>query len=1291
MSPSNKNSKPRGRPKKYATIQQAEASIRQQRHARYIRTRRQHSAEFIPYEPTLPTNVPRATPSNIGLRISPEIQVPPAIAEEEEEELPAERIDYADLGSFTPLLTADNEAETTRQIEQAQAMEREQAPEQEEREAAIQDQLKVSKRRATDLLSEISGSNADADGTIPGTARGAEKGTNYSSSSAGEVVGQERSQAERVEATPQHQRDRQRGESVGTQSPLAEPSERTAFKLAKQLRNFQGCTHEQHREADAQHHEHHLRADVHSACSSLPTITSLLYGGQHESTRLPDVLSNPKLMKPMDVRGVDCKSIFEGTSLAALPEEAGTADKGLPRSLCLSQHHTKSRKKRGAQTTFDVDSICCFPSSLGVARRGIYWYPKPHAFLNLNADIHFAMRVPAYNSRGDLVEREFPLHHIPHYCFGSVIGMESLLLFVFFPALRLESQYKHTTYLSNNDQELWLDAVLNPALTQVIGSSNIVQHYPASAHVAGLDATAVSAESLARKQSAREQLLKYALQPQYLDALWECVLERIQQNPGLCQFAGATLFMHAKNTKLEYMGESLPAACGRFEACWNQVADAQFYSRQRTFVDMAKQVTSEDSALPYDAVGDDQEAEVFLWKRCCLAAYARSREVRLADGSRGKGSPKRTTYPWATMRDTEGLTLFAAPRGKESMDGLIYSQCYGLIKTPFDTSKTYVFSNEAMENLALDPGYVQSLQQEGGSRAFSKAACEFGYLHSKKRAYANVRDSRWKSYGIREEHRISMSLLDEVCEQWREWDLYDDLIDDADLPLPYYIIPTQDVLAFLSAQVNKYCFLFEHTLAHAAKVYSLPETMVMVVALRALRFCYGSSLLQRESLLYKDRWEKRSGQQVVVKEGLGFGDTMERCGLGWFLPKFNWATRRLAAPHGDNILVGNLLMHTEYKRRWQAVKDLRDVYVRFNQAEAWYTQYRLDESPRRVEKWLEYLHALNLQQFDADVWKTVLAAHKRNEELSPGAIEQGCSVGYSYHGMRDMFVVDGAAGPPHLVTGNKMRFTTIDSLLQFLFLWEDGQERIGWANKPYRAIVQKSHALVERLHGYRAAEDWLDEFFHLVRLTHWILPYPSNTALVASTKTSRAQGLQRRTMWFSVVYKRAEGVVETNPHTLFHILRRAERETFGESEGSARQWDTKELIRACGRQGVAMYGDEQGNKHWVAGKRSIGAKGFAPTWERGRPHRLAMLEQIQDKSLEELEEMAVAWTRDTSVERETEREAPGALQGSIRDFFTQPGRAASGLGSRGEHDGRVITGSSSSGSRFVPSRSSSSL
>lgn len=85
-----------------------------------------------------------------------------------------------------------------------------------------------------------------------------------------------------------------------------------------------------------------------------------------------------------------------------------------------------------------------------------------------------------------------------------------------------------------------------------------------------------------------------------------------------------------------------------------------------------------------------------------------------------------------------------------------------------------------------------------------------------------------------------------------------------------------------------------------------------------------------------------------------------------------------------------------------------------------------------------------------------------------------------------------------------MRFEKDGRLLEFLFLWEDGEERVEWGSKPYRVILQKTFALIERRLGYQRADQWLDEFFHLIRLTHWVLPYPSNSAFISSTKTSRA-------------------------------------------------------------------------------------------------------------------------------------------------------------------------------------------
>lgn len=234
--------------------------------------------------------------------------------------------------------------------------------------------------------------------------------------------------------------------------------------------------------------------------------------------------------------------------------------------------------------------------------------------------------------------------------------------------------------------------------------------------------------------------------------------------------------------------------------------------------------------------------------------------------------------------------------------------------------------------------------------------------------------------------------------------------------------------------MNKYCMLFEHILANTGRMVSLQESIVMVITLRALRFCYGSNLLQKESLLFKDRWERTRGTDVVVREGLGMQQTMDICGLGWFLPKFNWVSRRVAQPHCDNMLVGNLLMHAEYKRRWKAVKDLSDVYTRFHQATQWFTRYNVEQNPQLLKKWLEYLIALNLEQFDADVWLAMLAAHKTHPELSEAALAQNGNIPFCYRGMHKMFLEDGVRAPPHIATGNHIRITTVRKLLDFLFL-----------------------------------------------------------------------------------------------------------------------------------------------------------------------------------------------------------------------------------------------------------------
>lgn len=167
-------------------------------------------------------------------------------------------------------------------------------------------------------------------------------------------------------------------------------------------------------------------------------------------------------------------------------------------------------------------------------------------------------------------------------------------------------------------------------------------------------------------------------------------------------------------------------------------------------------------------------------------------------------------------------------------------------------------------------------------------------------------------------------------------------------------------------------------------------------------------------------------------------ETLRRYNIEQFLPKFSQVTRRLAQPYSDNILIRNLLIHAEYKCRWRVVKDLQDVFVRFNQVIGWYQQYSVQQHPQLLQKQLEYLHTLILEQFDTNVQSSMLAAYKSHLELSPAALRQDSTIMFYYKGMKRIFLKEGVVALPHIVIGNKIRFSIVGKLLDYLFLQDNG-------------------------------------------------------------------------------------------------------------------------------------------------------------------------------------------------------------------------------------------------------------
>jgi hypothetical protein len=68
-----------------------------------------------------------------------------------------------------------------------------------------------------------------------------------------------------------------------------------------------------------------------------------------------------------------------------------------------------------------------------------------------------------------------------------------------------------------------------------------------------------------------------------------------------------------------------------------------------------------------------------------------------------------------------------------------------------------------------------------------------------------------------------------------------------------------------------------------------------------------------------------------------------------------------------------------------------------------------------------------------------------------------------------------------------------------------------------------------------------------------------------------------------------------------------------------------------------MIGRDKTEEHWIAGRRSVGKKGFLPVWEQGFPPVLLMRQRIRNRSLEELAELMSEFVRDKgpAVTKET--------------------------------------------------------
>jgi len=434
----------------------------------------------------------------------------------------------------------------------------------------------------------------------------------------------------------------------------------------------------------------------------------------------------------------------------------------------------------------------------------------------------------------------------------------------------------------------WTDGVLLPAIYDKLPPS-VKQHLPSSYDHSYYASLAKGKGNRAKGSTiyqSRIQTLSYHLPPESLVDIWDSILARIEQ-PGYRHFRGIQLFMSGKNFKLATQGKTIRETCDILNKRWEVSVSEEYLDLDKTFIDIGKEICAPRSYILDDEVPDNRQPQTYLWRRCCLdACYRKS---LLGDTAR---LSLRRFYPESMLRDSAGMTVLTAKKSKSRAAGLIYSQFYNSVKEINDAAKSRPFDNSALESLALDPHIFKTYQSTARSHNHDIHTIEGSYLNSKAHIHAGIVGSMQKSFGTREEHRMTMTLMRLLVESWKDKRVYDKK-PKLSKRVPFYSVPTQHFLSFLQVNVNKFAYAFEHTLLTCSPEFiSWEKTKLMVLFLRYLRLSIVTRNLAAESAIWIHRkrtmWSNEDGEANVVKEGMGAKYTMEKLGYCWMMPKIDW-------------------------------------------------------------------------------------------------------------------------------------------------------------------------------------------------------------------------------------------------------------------------------------------------------------------------------------------------------------------------------------------------------------------
>lgn len=434
--------------------------------------------------------------------------------------------------------------------------------------------------------------------------------------------------------------------------------------------------------------------------------------------------------------------------------EQATVDERKRRSV--SFNHVEGRDISGDDPgrsytiQWDKDSLLYRTDHAGVfGKHGIAYCPSQLIAMTVTMSNHIKFRIQFLDEQRRTRHQSHHLKDIPHGYFGYAKGWHSCWIFIAFP--RLFNAVGAFTQLTKEVWKTFFDEVWFPAVKAHATNQNI-QHLPTSWTQAEERAKALAAEIGTDPDGTRAS--HFGLGPEVISSVWETAQRLIERSQGqLSMFEGMFLVVQAKGFKTDFQkdGESLVDVLDRVEKNAEDTWVMEHINKEEFWVDIGHEICPAPRNVHYG-----REAEILLWKKCCLEKQIDKWREQFDTERIGKVD----FYTAFNLGEAAAITLEHAKKSPAATYGLIYSQLYNSGKEVLDAQKVQPWESELIDELSIDKrvwkGAATAARRTHGRK---REDLMRNHRAIKRRVLRALTEARVNSYGIRVEHRITWRLF----------------------------------------------------------------------------------------------------------------------------------------------------------------------------------------------------------------------------------------------------------------------------------------------------------------------------------------------------------------------------------------------------------------------------------------------------------------------------------------------------------------------------------------------------